>query len=117
MGVSTSSYMMVGNTYDELSPSIYEKAAEIYLEDYGEEWDEDADISEAAEQCGLDWTSPYYDSPTEEWYFGIMISPVDLTNTVALAAWNKELQVAKKKLYDICGDGVKIILCSQPHVT
>lgn len=113
MGISINSVLMLGNDYEEMLSPINDYATKAY----GDEWEEDRDIHDIFEELDLAYTSPYYDSDMESWFIGIQISPLDVTDMNAVMAWNKELNAAKKKLSDICGDDIKFILCSQPHVT
>ena len=113
MGMSISAIMIVGNTYDNLQPEIFDWAEK----EYGEDWEEERDVTEIIEEMGLSYASPYYDSPTHDWFIGIEISELDLTSTSDKGDWNNELYLAKKKLVQLFGDTIVIYLTAAPHVT
>lgn len=113
MGMTISATLIVGNTYDNLQPEIFDWAEK----EYGEEWEEDKGVDEIIEEMGLSYASPYYDSPIRDWFIGIEVSELDLTSTSEKGDWNNELYLAKKKLVELFGDTIVIYLTAAPHVT
>lgn len=113
MGMTISATMIVGNTYDNLQPEIFDWAEKTYDED----WQEKLDISEVIEEMGLTYASPYYDSPVEDWFIGVEVSELDLTSMKERGNWNNELYLAKRKLVELFGDTIVIYLTAAPHVT
>ena len=66
---------------------------------------------------GLTYTSPYYDSPVEDWFIGVEVPELDLTNMSQKGNWNNELYLAKRKLVELFGNTIVIYLTAVPHVT
>lgn len=113
MGMSISATLIVGNTYDNLQPDIFEWAEK----EYGEEWEEERDVVEIIEEMGLSYASPYYDSSVEDWVIGVEVPELDLTSMTEKGNWNNELYLAKKKLVELFGDTIVIYLTAAPHIT
>ena len=113
MSVDISAYMMVGNTFD----IMYKYIDKWAIANSGENWKVNYDVVEILEYLDLRWFSPWFDSDPSYWHIGLSIGELHLTKPGANDKWNREVYYAKKKLVDLFGYDIELILMAVPHVT
>lgn len=92
MSVEVGAVLIFGLHYDLIPKDT------PYLEDYPENY-------------GLQYASPYYDSPTNSWVYGVIISEVETECTaISTGVIEKGVEAAKEKFKELTGLDGKLYL-------
>lgn len=97
MGIDYDGKLLVGGHFEDVS-EIVEKTIEACTDEYG------MCESEALEELGLDYASPYYDCPLEECWVGF-----EFPDTPFTEGWYKAFEEAAKKWKELTGVDAKLM--------
>lgn len=112
MGIDVSGGLIVGAEFNDLVPYIEDVMKQKGVEDFDIT---DFDIGEWLDDNELDYMSPYFDAPPEDWTIGIEVSNLILDGPSRIK-WDKDLKLAQDKLTDLFGEELELQLIGMQHV-